>query len=216
MKFSQPSLRTRNRTFILGIEVAIRLSFFSLLSPIFSLILCAAYVKCSKKFSKTSSFLQQRRKAKFSPTQRESTRRWPDVHIRIFSLFSIEFIKIFFCRPLATTRPGSSEWVSILPTDQVNSISIWLTSFKFLLCFSLFHLKIDNSKSCWASFLFFGFTHDVFLEVESVYFWKFSINFHLNMLNDSWLKRQFKLTIMFKKSKFYFFKIDPKMDLDNL
>ena len=36
------------------------------------------------------------------------------------------------------------------------------------------------------------------------------------MLSHYWIKRRFKLTKMFKKSKFHFFKIDSKMDLDNL
>ena len=36
------------------------------------------------------------------------------------------------------------------------------------------------------------------------------------MLNHYWFKRRFKLTKIFKKSKFQFLKIYPKMDLDNL
>ena len=36
------------------------------------------------------------------------------------------------------------------------------------------------------------------------------------MLSESSVKRQNKVTKMFKKSKFYFFKINQKMDVDDL
>ena len=51
----------------------------------------------------------------------------------------------------------------------------------------------------------------------SVLHFKINLFFKKNiMLSHYWIKRGFKLTKMLKKSKFHFFKIDSKMDLDDL